>query len=150
MCISESLFYSKQDSDSKRPTPYVASTDYIHNELERPKQLSNFDLCLQHTDCAWHSPLVVRISSHSTRNQRTRSAASSTKRSERYQEKKGKGKSNESSSSRHHGKGSYYQDDDRHSGPYQSQHRRQREGWYGYSSIDILLRFCNLSNIPVC
>ena len=33
------------------------STDYIHNELERPKQLSNFDLCLQHTDCAWHSPL---------------------------------------------------------------------------------------------
>ena len=35
--------------------------DYLHNVLERPRQLSNYDLCLRQTDCDWHRPFIVRI-----------------------------------------------------------------------------------------
>ena len=67
-----------------RPEPLLASSrlaqDYIHNELERPKQLSNFDLCLKATDGDWHLPLIFRARAHATRNLRTRSQGSQAKR----------------------------------------------------------------------
>ena len=54
--------------------------DYIHNVLERPRPLSNLDVCLKQTDADWHRPLIVRVSQHGTRNKRTRSQASADQR----------------------------------------------------------------------
>ncbi len=88
MCIS--VFYNKHLSD-ERPRPIVQDRalahDYIHNVLDRPSQLSNYDVCLKHSDCDWHRPLIVRISSHATRNKRTRSSQSQYNMYERYQER---------------------------------------------------------------
>ena len=83
LCIS--LFYNKQQStDRPIPTYRNMSTDYLHNVLERPKRLTNLDLCLRQTDGDWHPPLIVRVSSHSTRNKRTRSAASTDFRYQKF------------------------------------------------------------------
>ena len=111
LCIS--IYYYKQQHKVERPRPLLDNSalarDYTHNVLERPKQLSNFDLCLKHADADWRLPLVVRVHAHSTRNMRTRSHTSQTRRRERHAE-------------RGHGRqpGRQYQrdDDDRYYGPY--------------------------------
>ena len=68
-----SIFYNRQQYTAERPPRIVEelclAPDYIHNVSERPRQLSNYDLC-QDTD--WHAPLIVRVSAHATRNKRTR------------------------------------------------------------------------------
>ena len=95
LCIS--LFYNKQLSENERPPVLVPDRrlahDYLHNILERPRQLSNYDLCLRQTDCDWHRPLIVRVHAFHLQNKRTRSSASQQNRQEaawRRQERSGK------------------------------------------------------------
>ena len=88
MCIS--LFYNKQETEDE-PQPLIVadrflSHDYSHNVLERPRQLSNYDLCLKQTDADWHLPLIVRIHAHFMRNWRTRGPGSQAKRAEQQRE----------------------------------------------------------------
>ena len=80
LCIS--LYYNKQKSREPRPPKLIRQRahDYTHNISERPRQLSNYDLCLGQTDCDWHLPLIVRVHAHHLRNKRTRSTASQQNR----------------------------------------------------------------------
>ena len=68
LCIS--LFYNKQKC-SERPPKLIdkreIAHDYLHSISERPRQLSNYDLCLGQTDCDWHLPLIVRVHAHHLR-----------------------------------------------------------------------------------
>ena len=82
------------------------ATDYIHNELERPKQLTNYDLRLRRTADDCHLPLIVRVHAHATRNFRTRSFQSQAKRLDREATRTGKGKGGEREFSRQSGNGS--------------------------------------------
>ena len=82
LCIS--VFYNKQRSKKERPPILVRGRelahDYLHNILERPRQLSNHDLCLRQTDCDWHRPLIVRLHAFHLRNLRTRGPAAQQNR----------------------------------------------------------------------
>ena len=55
-----SLFYNKQKYKESRPQPVMTECalahDYFHNVLERPRQLSLYDVCLKRTDGDWHRP----------------------------------------------------------------------------------------------
>ena len=70
LCIS--LFYNKQKTESERPPKLIRQRelahDYLHSIAERPRQLSNYDLCLGQTDCDWHLPLIVRVHAYHLRN----------------------------------------------------------------------------------
>ena len=61
LCIS--LFFNKQDFEVPRPNvltdQFTISHDYLHSVSERPRQLSNYDLCLGLFDCDWHLPLYA-------------------------------------------------------------------------------------------
>ena len=63
-----SLFYNKQKYQERRPQPLMTECalahDYLHNVLERPRQLCNYDVCLKRTDGDWHRPLLVRVHAH--------------------------------------------------------------------------------------
>ena len=78
------LFYNKQLSENERPPTLIPDRelahDYLHSIAERPRQLSNYDLCLGQTDCDWHLPLIVRVHAFHLRNKRTRSTASQLNR----------------------------------------------------------------------
>ena len=81
LCIS--LFYNKQRCEERPPkliTQREIAHDYLHSISERPRQLSNYDMCLGQTDCDWHLPLIVRVHAHHLRNKRTRSTASQQSR----------------------------------------------------------------------
>ena len=93
-CIS--LFYNKQKSEQERPPPLIRDRriahDYLHSILERPRQLSNYDMCLGQTDGDWQLPLIVRVHAFHLKNKRTRSSASQKSRQEaawRRQERSG-------------------------------------------------------------
>ena len=78
LCIS--IFYNKQNFEQARLPHLVPDRalahDYLHDVLERPRQLSNYDLCL----CDWHLPLIVRIHAYQMRNFRTRGPDSQNRR----------------------------------------------------------------------
>ena len=78
ICIT--WFYNKQRHQGQRPPKLVndraLAHDYLHNVLERPRQLSNYDVCLKCTDGDWHRPLLVRIHAYHMRNWRTRGPVS--------------------------------------------------------------------------
>ena len=86
LCIS--LLYNKQEFDVPRPNlltdQFHLAHDYLHNVSERPRQLSNYDLCLGLFDCDWHLPLVCRISAHAIKNKRTRGPEAQEHRNQRY------------------------------------------------------------------
>ena len=89
LCVS--LFYNNQQltaSDDQRPKPIVENgpywEDYIHNELERPKYLTNFDWCRSYTDKNWHSPLMVRIHVHAKRRNKGKGSHHEQEEEHRY------------------------------------------------------------------
>lgn len=142
LCIS--IFYNKQNFDAKRPD-YITENfsithDYIHNVVERPRQLSTFDLCLKTVDADWHLPLIVRISAHATRNKRTRGPDSQEIRLQRYRNWVSRDDQQE-----YQHQGQYYQQHQpsRYYGGYGGYHERQGPysqssssssrwaGWYG-------------------
>ena len=88
LCIS--IFYNQQNFDVERPpklTRHLSiSHDYLHNISERPRQLTTFDLCPKTMDSDWHLPLICRISSHATKNKRTRGPDSQGYRQQRYRD----------------------------------------------------------------
>ena len=71
-----SIFYNKQQFEEPWPPLLVPEQrlahDCLHNVIDRPHKLSNYDLCLRHTDPAWHRPLAGRVSAYATKNKRTR------------------------------------------------------------------------------
>ena len=121
LCIS--LFYNKQRSQEERPPKLIQQReiahDYLHNIAERPRQLSNYDLCLGQTDCDWHLPLIVRVHAYHLRNKRTRSTASQQNRQAAAQRRQA------SSYGRHTG---WYEREREDTGPYARGHY---PGWYG-------------------
>ena len=126
LCIS--LFYNKQLSEKERPPTLVPDRelahDYLHNILERPRQLSNYDLCLRQTDCDWHRPLIVRVHAFHLRNLRTRSSASQQNRQAaawRRQERSDQGSYGRDT-------GGFYRED---TGPYSRSSGSNFPGWYG-------------------
>ncbi len=95
LCIS--VFYNKQLSEPERPPILIRARalahDYLHDLLERSRQLSNYDICLRQTDCDSHRPLIVRMHAFHMRNLRTRGPisqqnrhAAARKRKERYEQ----------------------------------------------------------------
>lgn len=97
LCIS--LFFNKQDFEVPRPNvltdQFTISHDYLHSVSERPRQLSNYDLCLGLFDCDWHLPLICRISAHAIKNKRTRGPEAQDVRNQRFRSwasRQGKGK----------------------------------------------------------
>ena len=121
LCIS--LFYNKQKC-SERPPKLIdqreIAHDYLHSISERPRQLSNYDMCLGQTDCDWHLPLIVRVHAHHLRNKRTRSTASQQNRQAAAQRRQAS-----SSYGRNTG---WYEEERWDAGPYQRGHY---PGWYG-------------------
>ena len=121
LCIS--LFYNKQKC-SERPPKLIdqreIAHDYLHSISERPRQLSNYDLCLGQTDCGWRLPLIVRVHAHHLRNKRTRSGASQQNRQAATQRRQAS-----SSYGRNTG---WYEEERWDAGPYQRGHY---PGWYG-------------------
>ena len=88
LCIS--IFYNRQKFDTDRPE-YITlelqlAPDYLHNVLERPRQLSGYDVCLKPTHNNWRIPLVVRTAAYATRNKRTRGQFSQDLRYQRWRE----------------------------------------------------------------
>ena len=98
--------------------------DYLHNVLERPRQLSNYDLCLRQTDCDWHRPFIVRIHVFHVRNLRTRGPDSQKNRLEAARRRQ------ERADQPTYGRntGGYYRRDN---GPYARSSGSPYPGWYG-------------------
>ena len=120
LCIS--LFYNKQKCSERLPKLIERrelAHDYLHNISERPRQLSNYDLCLGQTDCDWHIPLIVRVHAHYLRNKRTRSGASQQNRQAAAQRRQ--------ASSAYGRNTGWYEEERWDAGPYQ----RHYPGWYG-------------------
>lgn len=146
-----SIFYNKQENDGQRPVPLnnnsFLSFDYLHSKIEPPEQLQKVDLCLRHSDAAWHLPLLAFASSHANRNKRQRSEDSELNRAQQRRENQkgkgygqtGKGKRNQYEH-RYTGKGKgNHRQYDRYNGPYFNREHHhwedrtpQLEGWYGY------------------
>lgn len=86
LCIS--LFYNKQDFKVERPKilhdEFTISHDYIHSISERPRQLTNYDVCLGRFDTDWHLPLVCRVTPHALKNKRARGPEAQDARNQRY------------------------------------------------------------------
>ena len=114
--------YNKQKCSERLPKlidKRELAHDYLRNISERPRQLSNYDLCLGQTDCDWHLPLIVRVHAHHLRNKRTRSGASQQNRQAAAQRRQAS-----SSYGRNTG---WYEEERWDAGPYQ----RHYPGWYG-------------------
>lgn len=131
-CLRKHLHLCQQRRILRITEELCLVPDYIHNVSERPRQLSNFDLCLKPTDTDWHIPLIVRVSAHATRNKRTRGTQAQGQQNQRYRD----WFYNRQDDSRQcHSQGRYYGGSQRHDyGPYSrssSSSGHRWDGWYG-------------------
>ena len=129
-CIS--LFYNKQQFKQERPAPLIENRrfahDYMHNIAERPRQLSNYDLCLGQTDGDWHRPLIVRVHAFHYKNKRTRSSTSQWNRQEAAWRRQERIEHGRGSYGRHTG---WYEQRNEDTGPYARSSGSGYPGWYG-------------------
>ena len=129
-CIS--LFYNKQQFKQDRPPPLIENRriahDYLHNIVERPRQLSNYDLCLGQTDGDWHRPLIVRVHAFHLKNKRTRSSTSQWNRQEAAWRRQERTEQGRGSYGRDTG---WYEQRFEDTGPYARSSGSGYPGWYG-------------------
>ena len=120
LCIEYNLIGVQCFSNKTiHPSPPLSIFVKSSQVSERPRQLSNYDLCLGQTDCDWHIPLIVRVHAHYLRNKRTRSGASQQNRQAAAQRRQ--------ASSAYGRNTGWYEEERWDAGPYQ----RHYPGWYG-------------------